>query len=144
MSCTYYRWNGGSFTGDYWCDKKNERVNNDIYQRYCKGYYYDECPIYKKSNSSGGCFITTIICDILGKNDDDKVINNLRNFRDNILTKDEKYKSILIDYDNIGPVIAYEISKDKDKEKLSIGLYDLILTKVSDLIDNKDYEKSNY
>lgn len=45
MSCTYYRWNGGSFTGDYWCDKKNERVNNDIYQRYCKGYYYDECSI---------------------------------------------------------------------------------------------------
>ena len=109
MSCTYYRWNGGSFTGDYWCDKNDKRVDSDTYSKYCRGYYYSDCPVYKRSDSSGGCFITTIVCNVLGKSDDDKVLNNLRYFRDNVLKKDECYRYILIDYDNIGPVIACEI-----------------------------------
>lgn len=73
MSCTYYRWNGGRIFGDYWCDIKDTRVDNATYSKYCKDYNYSKCPIYIKNNSSGGCFITTIVCDVLGKSDDDKV-----------------------------------------------------------------------
>ena len=90
MSCTYYRWNG-----DYWCDKNNRSVNSDTYSRYCKGYYYDECSVYKRDDSIGGCFITTIVCDTLGKSDDDRVLNNLRYFRDNVLQKNSKYTYLL-------------------------------------------------
>ena len=40
MSCTYYRWNGGSFFGDYWCDKQDARVDSDTYYKYCRNYDY--------------------------------------------------------------------------------------------------------
>ena len=141
MSCTFYRWNGGIF-GDYWCDKKDHRVDSDTYYKYCRDYNYSDCPVYKRDSSSSPCFITTIVCDILGKNDDDKVLNNLRMFRGNILQKDKEYYEILMDYDTIGPVIACCISHDKEKEKMAQGLYDIVLSKVSKNIEEKDYEKA--
>lgn len=42
MSCPYYY-----FDHDYCCRKTGERVNEDIYYKYCKRYDYDDCPIYK-------------------------------------------------------------------------------------------------
>lgn len=36
MSCTFYSFKGGLFGGDYWCDKKDCRVDNDTYRRYCR------------------------------------------------------------------------------------------------------------
>lgn len=145
MSCTYYRWSGGSFFGDYWCDIKDQRVDSNTYSKYCRDYNYSSCPIYKKnsgSSSTSPCFITTIVCNILGKRDDDKVLNNLRYFREEVLKQDEKYFEILMDYDVIGPVIACNIAHDKDKKTLATGLYDNVLSRVSKNIEEKEYEKA--
>ena len=57
MSCSYYTFR----QNDYYCTKKGDYVNSDTYYRYCKGYYYDECPIYRHEESSG-CYLTTIVC----------------------------------------------------------------------------------
>ena len=140
MSCTYYRWNGGTF-GDYWCDKKNTRVDSDTYYKYCRAYNYDECPIYRNTESSG-CFITTIACSILKRKDNDKVLNNLRYLRDDILQKDPKYHNLLKDYDNIGPQIASCLEKDEKREEISLDLYNNILTPISNLIDKKEYNQA--
>ena len=51
MSCAYYTFRNN----DYYCLKKGDYVNSDVYQRYCKNYSYDECPIYKDNPNSGGC-----------------------------------------------------------------------------------------
>ena len=139
MSCTYYRWNGGVF-GDYWCDKKNERVNSDIYYKYCRDYSYGDCPIYKQNNSSSGCFITTITCNILGKEDNCKVLNNIRFLREDVIKKEKKYEEILMDYDYIGPLIACSIEHDSEKKEIATMLYDKVLSKVSALIEKKEYE----
>ena len=139
MSCTFYRWNGGVF-GDYWCDKKDCRVDSNTYYKYCRDYNYSDCPIYKMSSSSG-CFITTIVCEILGKEDNDQVLTNLRTFRENILKPQEKYHEILIDYDNIGPVIASCIANDPNKEQMAIGLYEIALSKISKQIEEKENDK---
>lgn len=142
MSCTYYRWNGGSFFGDYWCDKKDVRVYDDDYYKYCRDYNYSECPIYKQSSSSGGCFITTITCNILGNEDNCKVLSNIRFLREEILKKDEKYLEILMDYDYIGPLIACAIDRDSEKTEMAKKLYQDVLMPVSTFIEQKNYEKA--
>lgn len=139
MSCPYYSWKGGALFGDYWCDKKNNEVNDDIYSKYCKGYYYDECIIYKSNQDSGGCFLTTIVCEILGRGDKDPVLETMRKFRNEVLQKDEKYLSILCDYDNMGPLLAYKLDNDPLREQIAGKLYQNSLVKIANSIENKNY-----
>lgn len=138
MSCSFYRWNGGFF-GDYWCDKKNEKVNEDIYSRYCRGYSYDECPIYKQSDVSSGCFLTTVVCNILNKDDQDPVLETMRGFRDEVLQNNEQYFELLKEYDSIGPLLAYKLDHDRQRVEVSKALYSNVLMTVSSYIKEKDY-----
>lgn len=138
MSCDFYKWNGSSWTGDYWCKKENKRVNSDTYRKYCRDYNYNECPIYGKSSS--GCFITTICCNILNMKDNDKFLNDFRSFRDNILQKNSKYYDTLKIYDTVGPIVADKINNDKDKEILAQGLYENALKPIHEHILSKDYD----
>lgn len=141
MSCTYYRWNGG-ILGDYWCDKKDEKVNEDQYRRYCRDYNYDECPIYKRTESSGGCFITTVLCNILGLPDNHETLTTLRGFRDNVLKKDEKYKEILMIYDGIGPMVADKLINDEDRKAKANDLYKSSLLPIVEEIRNNNYTRA--
>lgn len=140
MSCTYYRWNGGIF-GDYWCDKKDCRVDEDTYRRYCRDFNYDECPIYRHTESSG-CFITTVACEILGLPDNHEVLNTLRAFRDNVLQKNKEYAEVLKIYDVIGPIVAYSIKKDKNSEQLASELYNTSLLPIVEEINNNNYARA--
>lgn len=141
MSCDFYEFQGGLFGGDYYCKIKKATINSDTYYRYCRGYSYDECPIYKhEKSSSSGCFITTIICNILGKDDNDELLNNFRKFRDNILVPNEKYHDILKEYDVIGSEVSELIANDKEKEKMAVGIYKNALLPINERIDQKDYD----
>lgn len=147
MSCMYYTFKDKLFGGDFWCKKEDCSVDDKHYYSYCKGYNYRNCDIYNPKNSSSknsspDCFITTVVHDILGKKDDDKLLNNLRRFRDNILQKDKKYAELLQDYDNIGPIIADCIWCDKDAEQMANGIYDIALVPISQMIENKEYDKA--
>lgn len=138
MSCTFYEFKGGFFSGDYWCNKKDCRVDEDTYRRYCRDYNYDNCPIYKHTESSG-CFITTVTCQILGMADDCTLMNNFRAFRKDILRNDEKYYNILKEYDVIGPKIADCLINDKDKEELAWSFYHSTILPVHEFINQKNY-----
>ena len=142
MSCTYYRWSGGSFFGDYWCDKKDARVDSDTYYKYCRDYDYRDCPIFKHQDSSSGCFITTVLCQILGLQDNHETLNILRNFRDNILQQDKQYEEILKIYDAIGPLVADALTKDKEKEQLALDLYQKSLLPIVEEIKNNNYKRA--
>lgn len=63
--CVYY-----DFQGDY---KKG-------YCSWYRSYYYpgDNCSHQKPVNATSGCYITTIVCDVLGLDDDCSLLNNLR------------------------------------------------------------------
>lgn len=139
MSCSYYRYNSGIIFGDYWCDKKNQAVNEEQYNRYCRNYDYADCPIYRYRESSG-CFITTVVCELLGFSDDYFVLNILRDFRNNVLQKDKKYKEVLMEYDVIGPMIADYLRKDSKKQELAQYLYKLCLIPVCNNVLNKRYD----
>lgn len=139
--CPYCKDNGGFFSINYECDLNNESIPSSYVNDYCKyDYKASNCPFYKQYGpSSSSCFITTVTCDILGKEDNDYVMQKLRNFRDNILQKGEEYYEILKLYDVIGPMIADKLRQDEEKELFVPVLY-TILQRIVKLIDIKDYE----
>ena len=87
MSCPFYTFR----QNDYYCSKNSNYVNSDTYYKYCRNYDYDDCPVYKRNDSTSGCYLTTIVCSVLNKEDDNKVLNSLRNFRDHTLQKNKEY-----------------------------------------------------
>lgn len=140
--CKYCKGPYGFFSSYYTCSitGKEESLPNNYVESYCKNNGYN-CPYYKKYGpSSGGCFITTITCEILNKQDDNSVMNNLRKFRDEVLQKDDKYYDILKEYDKVGPIIASKIIDDENKEKIASVIYEDGLVTISDLVDNEKYD----
>ena len=141
MSCEHYKFQDGLFGGDYYCIKQEKTVSTDTYYKYCRDYNYSACPIYKHTESSG-CFITTIVCKILGKKDNDEILENFRNFRDNILQQNKKYYDTLKEYDIIGDMLVDCIENDRDKEKMASGVYRNILLPLNEKINNKEYDRA--
>lgn len=142
--CSYCKDGGGFFSSDYICSLNNEYIPQSYLNDYCKyDYRVSNCPFYKENGPyiSSSCFITTVTCDILGKDDNDLVMQKLRNFRNNILQKNEEYYEILKLYDSIGPIIANNLINDPEKEIFTPLLYS-ILEKITKLIDKSDYESA--
>lgn len=128
--CVYY-----DFQGDY---KKG-------YCSWYRSYYYpgDNCSHQKPVNATSGCYITTIVCDVLGLDDDCSLLNNLRSFRDNVLQKDAKFTPLLMEYDSIGPEIALLIKKDYEESKddtLWKKYYDTYLVGTEQLVKENNYD----
>ncbi len=128
----------------------NYDFQGDYAKGYCswyKSYYYpgDSCSHQQPRESSSGCYITTIICDVLGNNDDSFVLNTLREFRNNILQKDVKYLPLLMEYDVVGPtlanLIADEYKKTQDKE-MWISFYNFYLSATANFIVEKKYSEA--
>lgn len=143
--CPYYKWEGGIF-GDYFCTKKSEVVNSSMYEKYCTKSYesggYGDCPLYKYEEPSSGCFITTIVCDIIGLEDKNIYLMLLRKFRDNFLQKNMNTIFILEEYDFIGPIISKKIFMDDNKDVLARDLFLNHLVPVFDDIANDDYKSA--
>lgn len=141
--CPYYEWKGGAIFGDYYCKKNNSTINSTNYEKYCKKSYerdgYGECPIYKYEESSSGCFITTIVCDIIGLEDKNIYLMLLRKFRDNYLQKNPNTIQILEEYDFIGPIISKCINTDKNKKVIAKNLFINNLVPIFDDICNDNY-----
>ena len=63
------------------------------------------------SSKSGGCFITSTVCDSFGKPDDCYELTTFRNFRDNWLSTQPDGKNLIAQYYEIAPKIVAEIDK---------------------------------
>jgi len=98
---------------------------NDTEKGYCDWYkttYYpdDSCTAhYKKRGSYSGssCFITTVVCNILGYDDNCFVLESLRDLRDKYMQPNEDCKKDLYDYDTVGPQIAEILDNDYNESK---------------------------
>lgn len=146
--CTYLDLSDGNSDGAFWCDKKLERhLATDVEcGRFCKAYNrkgssIDNAIDYSNShNSSGGCYLTTILCNILKMQDNNIYLETIRNFRNNILQKDTNYKKLLIEYDIIGPKIAKALSNDPLREKIARVYFDKYIIPITELIKNNNHE----
>lgn len=92
-------------SGKSWCRERREYV--DPYSRACSNRFKNDD--IKNPPSNEGCYLTTIVCEVLGQPDNCPTLNTLRVFREEILKKDEKYHDLLCEYDIVGPVIAEAI-----------------------------------
>lgn len=145
--CTYLDLDSANIYGKFWCQLRLERhMANEIEcGRFCKAYY--RTPSVAESakkysiehSSSGGCFLTTIIYNILELPDNNYYLNTMRNFRKNVLQKDEKYKSILVEYDIIGPGIAKSLNDDPLKNKIALAYFNKYITPIVNEIQNNKY-----
>lgn len=117
------------------------------YCEYYRAYYYpeDSCSHQTSISNPSTCYITTMVCNVLGLNDDNEVLTTLRNFRNNVLQQNISYLPILMEYDVIGPQIAQAIEEDYKKDKdqtLSREMYKNYLLKTKELILEKNYQKA--
>ena len=115
-----------------WCKYFN--INDNACERY---FRFDE----NRRESSSGCYLTTIVCEILGLEDDSDILNTMRNFRDNyMLNRPETYVS-LIEYDIVGPKIAEALKKEAySKEIAYLLLNERIIPIVEKIKSGKNEE----
>ena len=91
-------------------------------------------------SSSSSCYLTTILCNTMGLPDNDISLETMRNFRNNILQKDEKYKPLLVEYDIIGPKIASCIASDPLKNILAPKYFTQYIKPIINLINNNKFD----
>lgn len=121
--CKHYEM-GGFFSSNMCTVNGGRDPIPSSFEDYCKNDGY-KCPWYERQygSTSSGCFITTVTCDILGKNDNDPVMDSLRKFRDEVLQKSDEYENVLKLYDKIGPAISWRLFHDKDRDQKATELY---------------------
>ena len=99
----------------------DDKHNSSLVKGYCTWYhcyYYpdDKCDShYKEKPRNSDCFITTVVCTRLGLDDDCHELQVLRDFRNRVLQRDEKYKGLLFEYDTIGPKIAAQLVPEDEE-----------------------------
>ena len=142
MYVAYEEQCGNCVNYDYQGD--NEKGYCSYYMTY---YYPGETCMHqepRQKSSDSGCFITTIVCDLLGYKDDCDVLNTLRSFRDNVMQKNSEYKKMLFEYDFVGPEIAKnlkeEFEESEDKELVNAMYNFYILPTVELLKEDKQSE----
>lgn len=74
---------------------------------------------------SGGCFITTAVCENFGKDDDCYELTEFRKFRDGWLTAQPDGKALIAEYYSIAPAIVNKINSLPNAAQI----YEALLTK---------------
>lgn len=87
------------------------------------------------------CYITTAVCESLNKPDDCFELNLLRNYRDNILVKEEGGNDIINEYYDIAPTIVKRINRSENPSEVYASLYRNYILGCIDNIENENYEK---
>lgn len=146
--CTYLDLSDGNSYGEYYCNKKWERhlATDPQCGSFCKAYRRSQGAINNaidcsnSHNSNSGCYLTTMLCNILKMSDNNFYLETIRNFRNNILQKDEKYKKLLVEYDIIGPKIAYALDNDPLKFNIANIHFNKYIFPITKLINSYEYE----
>jgi hypothetical protein len=76
----------------------------------------------------------------MGLDDNNIYLQTMRNFRNNVLQKDIKYKSLLVEYDIVGPKIAETLYNDPLKEKITKVYFNKYIKPVTKLINQGMYD----
>ncbi len=95
--------------------------------------------IKKEKGQESGCFITTVVVDILGYQDDCWILNTLRDFRNNVMQKNYRYGELLMIYDAIGPKIAEALKEMQNRKEISVLVSQYYLIPICKSINNEDY-----
>lgn len=136
MGCSYYQFKNS----DFYCLKKNDYVNSDAYYKYCRGYSYSDCPIYKNASSSGGCYLTSACVYSKGLPDNCVELQTLRNYRDHWLRLQPDGEYLISEYYKIAPKIVSAINSQKDKISIYTYIYETMIEPCVKFINNSQMQ----
>lgn len=123
----------------YYCDKRGRYC--ELTDSSCYNFLKDPSRLEDRgSYRPSGCYITTIVVDILGYEDNCEILNVLRNFRETYLKLRPEYLSLLIEYDRIGPVISESIQNYNHKLNLCLLIMKKYLLPCASLIKENNFE----
>ena len=88
-----------------------------------------------RNPSSTGCYLTTIVCEVLGFEDSCRELDTLRSFRENVMKRDEKYHTLLCEYDAVGPLIAEQIRNSLKPKDFCQFLYQSYIVDVVSAVE---------
>lgn len=108
-------------------DGKWKRVEND----------FQIAEMINNDKSSGGCFISTAVCNSQNLPDDCDELVTLRSFRDNKLLNDSSVSHLVFEYYEKSPSLVYKLEKNIT---LSNYIYNSYITCIVSMIHN-DFPK---
>lgn len=82
------------------------------------------------------CYITTAVCQNMGKPDDCYELNAFRSFRDEYLMRSEKGQKLIEEYYDIAPGIVMAINMESHPERTYRNIYDRYLLPCLRFIEN--------
>ena len=91
------------------------------------------------SRKKGFCFITTAVCEYLGKTDDCYELTTLRQFRDEWLSKQPGGKELIQEYYQIAPSIVTELNHSTQRDVIYTELWNRYIQPCIKLIELKSY-----
>lgn len=95
------------------------------------------------SSRNGGsfCFITTAVCDYLGKPDDCHELETLRNYRDTWLRNQLYGQELISEYYNKAPLLVSLLKASEYYEQYCTVLWDRYIQPCLQMIDNSEFEQ---
>lgn len=122
-------------SSERWCSEKREYVSP--HERACSNKFMNDD--IKNPPSSEACYLTTIVCEILGKKDKCRELQILRTFREEYLKSDKQYHDLLCEYDIVGPIIASSIRNSLKPKELADFLYETYIKETVKCIEEHKY-----
>lgn len=124
--------------------KNYTRLNSYITKRNNRSYSSSYSSSYHSysSKSSSWCFITTAVCDTLGKSDNCLELTIFRNFRDNWLVFQPEGEKDIKEYYRIAPEIVSNINLLENRNEIYRMIWEKHLNYCFFLIRNKEFEKA--
>ena len=92
----------------------------------------------EKEKNSGGCFITTAVCDSLNKPDDCYELTTFRNFRDKWLITQSDGKTLIEEYYAVAPQIVANINRLPYAAQVYENIWKQYLAPCLDFLRNDD------
>lgn len=139
MSCSYYEFR----QNDYYCNKKRDYVNSDVYYKYCRNNDYSDCPMYKNQDSyDSRCYITSACMAAKNLPDNCYELELLRHFRDTWLSSTENGKELIEKYYSMAPQIVASISEKASSKDIYERIYNEMISPCVKFIEEKHYEKA--
>lgn len=83
------------------------------------------------------CYITTAVCESLGKPDDCYELELLRNYRDDFLIGENAGRDVVKEYYNVAPTIVKRINKQDNAKDIYAGIWSEYLIPCIQLIEAK-------
>lgn len=122
----------------FWCSKM--RMNVSLNERSCNTYFTKRDKHKKSERPNTGCYLTTAMCEILGFEDNCKILEALRAYREEYMKNTDIGLALLHDYDTVGPRISEKLHKDEKQTNIAITMLNGYIEPAIYFINEKDYE----